>query len=109
MDATDRGINDESGQDLFQSVARPHRALAVIAVVEQLCLGWPGEDHGLAVEAHAVGKTCCIEGSRFERLVEAVNIDEDVALFGTQPDEIAEVLHRLNRLKVPIPQSNRGQ
>ena len=62
-----------------EGVARPHRALAIVAVVEQLRARRPGEHHGVAVEPDAVRQAHGIERGGLERLVEAVHVDENVA------------------------------
>ena len=67
-------------QHAFELIAGPHRAVAVIGVVEQSRLGWPGEHHRLAVEPDAIGEVRGIERRGLECLFEAVHVDQDVAV-----------------------------
>jgi hypothetical protein len=105
MRAGDRARH-QPGQHLLERVARPHRALAVVAVVEQIRLRRPGEHHGLATEADAVGDAGGVERGAFEGLVEAVHVDEHVTGAAGLGVEIADLAGRLDRIEVPIVEAD---
>ena len=54
-------LRHERPQHAFEVIARPHRAFAVIRVVEQSRLGRPGEHHRPAAELDAIGEVRGIE------------------------------------------------
>ncbi len=108
MHATDRRRRDQPGEHLLQRVARPHRALAVVAVIEQLGPRRPGEDHGLAAKANAVGEVGSIERRGLERLVEPVHVEQDVARRAL-PHEVGHRPHGLDRAEPPIVEPHRCQ
>ena len=62
-----RGRHDGQ-QHALEVVAGPHRAFAIIGVVEEARLGRPGEHHRLAAEFDAVGELHGIERRRLERV-----------------------------------------
>lgn len=99
----------ECGEHALELVAGPHRTVAVIGIVEQSCLGGPGEHHGPAAELDPIGEMGAIQHRRLERLLEAVHIDQHVSSAGLR-NEIANVgRHRFDPVKAPIAKSNRGQ
>ena len=100
----------EGREHALEIIAGPHRAVAVIGIVEQSGLGGPGEHHGPAAELDPIGEMGSIEHGRFERLLEAVHIDQHVSSPAGLRNEIADVgLHRFDLIEAPIAQSNRGE
>ena len=94
----------------FERIAGPHRAIAVIGVVEQSRLGRPGEYHRLALEPDAIGEVRGIERRCLERLFEAVHVDQDVASAAGLREKIADLSrHRLNAIKTPIGKPGCGE
>ena len=73
-----RGRHDRR-EDAFETVAREHRAVAIVGVVEQPRSGGPRENDRLAAELNCIGKTRSIERGRLECLIEAVHIEQNVA------------------------------
>ncbi|MGY3652470.1 hypothetical protein ACVWW2_007761 [Bradyrhizobium sp. LM4.3] len=93
----------------LEIVAGPHRAVAVIGIIEQPCLGRPGKHHGPAAELDPVGEMGGIEHRRLECLLEAVHIDQHVAAAGLR-HKIANVdRYRFDPVEAPIAKSNRGE
>ena len=91
------GLATSEQQHALEAVARPHRAVAVIGVVEQPRLGRPGEHHGLAAELDAVGEARGIERRGLERLLEAVHVDQDVLSAAGLREKLADLArHRLD-------------
>ena len=86
-------------EHLLQGVARPHRAFAIVAVVEQLRPRRPGEHHGVAAEPDAVRQARGIERRGLEGLVEAVDVDEHVAAAGGRREQVADLRDRLDRVE----------
>ena len=104
VDAASGRARHQPGQDLLKRVARPHRALSVVAVVEQVRFRRPGEHHGLAAEADAFRDPRRIERRGFEGLVEAVHVDEHVTGAAWLGVEVADLAGWLNRIEAPIVQ-----
>src|SRR3981189_353944 len=94
----------------FKLIAGPHRAFAVIRIVEQSSLGRPGEYHRLAAEPDAIGEVRGIERRCLERLFEAVDVDQDVWSTAGLREKIADLSrHRLDRIKTPIAKPGCGE
>ena len=94
---------DDGLEHAFEVIAGPHRALAVIGVVEEPSLGRPGEYHRLATEPDAIGEVRGIERRCLESLLEAVDVDQDVWSAAGLREKIADLSrHRLDRIKTPI-------
>ena len=79
VDAADGGVGDERLQRLDEAVARPERALAIIGVIEELAAGRPGEQRGPALEFQRMGELAGAARGGLEGLVEAVDVEQDVA------------------------------
>src|SRR4029077_19204081 len=109
MDAADSRACDQPEEHLFQGVTRPHGALAVITIVEELRLRRPGEDHRLAAESDAIGEARSVERRHLERLVETVDVKQHIAHAGGGPEQVADVRHRFNRIEAPIIQTDRSE
>ena len=104
------GRRHDGTQHAFEVIARPHRAFAVIGVVEQSRLGRPGEHHRLAAELDAIGEVRGIERRRLERLLEAVHVDQDVRSAAGLREKIADLSrHRLDLVETPIGKSGCGE
>ena len=82
VDAAAARRRDEGQQHALEVVARPHRAFAVIGVVEQARLGRPGEHHRLAAKPDGIGEVRGVERRGLERLLEAVHVDQHVLSAG---------------------------
>ena len=109
MNAANAGSRDGGLEHAFELIARPHRALAVIGVIEQSRLGRPGEHHRLTAEFDAVGEMRGIERRGLECLFETVHVDQDVASAPLR-EKIADLSrHRLDPVKAPIAQTGRGE
>jgi hypothetical protein len=62
----------------LELIARPHRAFAIVGVVEQSRLRRPGEEYRLAAEFNAVSEVRRIERRALECLLEAMHVDQHV-------------------------------
>src|SRR5947209_18961450 len=102
MDAADARDAAQAFEHLLQAVARPHRTLAVIRVIEEFCPRRPGEHQGFAAKADSVGEVHGIERRSLEGLVEAVDIDENVAAACRRADQVDDLEYRLERFEVPV-------
>src|ERR1700716_4098105 len=109
MDAADGWARDQPGEHLLERAARPHGALAVVAVIEKLRLRWPGEHHRLAAEANAVRQTRGIERRRLERLVEAVDVEQHVARAGRRIEQLAGTRHGRDLFEPPVIEPDRRE
>jgi hypothetical protein len=94
----------------FEVIAGPHRAFAIIGVVEQSSLRRPGEYHRPAPEPDAIREVRGIERRCLERLLEAVYVDQDVWSAAGLREKIVEVSrHRLHPIKTPNGKSGCGE
>jgi hypothetical protein len=107
VDAAGARDRHDGMEHALEVVARPHRAIAVVGVVEKPRLRGPGEDHRPAAELDSIGEVRGIKRCRLERLFEAVHIDQDVQSAGLRK-KIADLSrrHRLDPIKTPIGKSD---
>jgi len=82
---------DDGLEHAFEFVAGPHRAFAIICVVEQSSLGRPGEDHRLATEPDAIGGCAASSAAVSNVCLEAVHVDQDVSSAAGLREEIADI------------------
>ena len=98
------------GEHALERIARPHRAFAIIGVVEEAGLGGPGEHHRLAAELDAVGQPRGVERRAFESLPEAVHIDQHVGARRWLGEHIADLArHRLDARRASNRTTRRGE
>ena len=110
VNAADARGRDNGLEHAFEVIAGPHRAFAVIRVVEQSRLGRPGEYHRPATELDAIGEVRCIERRCLERLFEAVHVDQDVWSAASLREKIADLSrHQLDPIKAPIAKPGCGE
>ena len=109
IEASDRRARQQSDEHLLQRVARPHGAVALIAVVQQIRLGRPGERHRVAVEPDAVRQAGRVEHRGLECLIETMNVDQHIAGARRRPGQVADLRHHLERIEAPIVEPDRGE
>ena len=109
VDAAGAGDRHDGLEHTFEAIARPHRAVAVIGVVEQSRFGGPGEDHRPATELDRIGKVRGIERRGLEGLFKSVHVDQDVQSAGLRKETAELSRHRLDLINTPIGKSDRGE